>query len=97
MYLQHLQDKRVYVITAWDKRQTRSGLWTISYTHAVIFIFFVYSVNQKYTKESKERLLLFVGLINVEQHSKRKQAGETQQINTVKVLIPVALRSKQWV
>jgi len=55
---------------------------------------FVYSVNQTYTKQSNKRLLHFVGLINVEQHSKRKQAGETKQMNKVNVLIPVAVRSK---
>ena len=82
------------MLTVWDKRQTRSGLLSIRYTHAVIFIFFVYSVNQTYTQESNKRLLHFVGLINVEQHSKRKQTGETQQMNKVNMLIPVAVRSK---
>jgi hypothetical protein len=66
------------VLTVWDKRQARSGLLRIRYTHAVIFIFFAYSLNQTYTKESSKRILHFVGLFNVEQHSKRKQAGETQ-------------------
>jgi hypothetical protein len=81
MCLKHSQDNRVYVLTVWDRRQTRSGLLKIRYTYAVIFIFFVYSANYTYTNEANKRLVYFVRLINVHQHSKRKQAGETQQMN----------------